>query len=102
MPRSPYRNVDIAKARALIEDGVLLLDLRDPCAYARGRIMLAQPVGEPDLLRLAATTPRETPILVYCDTGASAPQYAQALADYGFDAVYCLDGGFEAWRRSHH
>lgn len=38
------------------------------------------------------------PVLVMCYHGNSSKSAAQYLLTQGFDQVYSIDGGFEAWR----
>jgi thiosulfate sulfurtransferase len=41
----------------------------------------------------------DTPVIVCCYHGISSQQAAQFLIHQGFEEVYSLDGGFEAWRK---
>ncbi|MFH4094746.1 thiosulfate sulfurtransferase GlpE, partial [Acinetobacter baumannii] len=42
----------------------------------------------------------EQPILVMCYHGISSQGAAQYLVNQGFEHVYSVDGGFEAWQRA--
>ncbi|MGL5628515.1 MAG: rhodanese-like domain-containing protein, partial [Plesiomonas shigelloides] len=39
------------------------------------------------------------PVIVMCYHGNSSQGAAQYLVNQGFDEVYSLNGGFEAWRK---
>jgi thiosulfate sulfurtransferase len=39
------------------------------------------------------------PVIVCCYHGVSSQQAAQFLIHQGFENVYSMDGGFEAWRK---
>ena len=43
-------------------------------------------------------TPKTTPVLVVCYHGVSSQQAANVIANQGYDNVYSMDGGFEAWK----
>jgi len=43
--------------------------------------------------------PKESPILVYCESGKRGMDAAQFLQDRGFAQVYFLEGGLEAWAK---
>ncbi|MGQ7176509.1 rhodanese-like domain-containing protein, partial [Escherichia coli] len=40
-----------------------------------------------------------TPVMVMCYHGNSSKGAAQYLLQQGYDVVYSIDGGFEAWQR---
>ena len=40
----------------------------------------------------------DQPVLVLCYHGNSSKGAAQYLINQGFDQVYSVDGGFDAWR----
>nr|AAA23889.1 glpE [Escherichia coli] len=41
----------------------------------------------------------DTPVMVMCYHGNSSKGAAQYLLQQGYDVVYSIDGGFEAWQR---
>ena len=51
------------------------------------------------LLVTEAFYPKETPIIVGCDTGERARQAAQQLLEVGYTDVSVLQDGFTAWRQ---
>lgn len=42
----------------------------------------------------------DQPVLVMCYHGISSQGAAQYLVNQGFEEVYSVDGGFEAWHRA--
>lgn len=42
---------------------------------------------------------RERPVVVYCASGARSAQVARYLLQQGFEEVYNLSGGIQAWSR---
>jgi rhodanese-related sulfurtransferase len=84
-------------------DSVLWLDARDPAAHVRGHIPGALLFDEGAFSEslgavITAWTP-ERRIVIYCDSTACsrARDVAQQLREAGFDGVYFLHGGWEAW-----
>ncbi|WAC72122.1 rhodanese-like domain-containing protein [Roseateles sp. SL47] len=81
----------------------LLLDVREPWEVALARIDVPglagvhMPMGDipSDLQRLDP----EQPIAVYCHHGVRSLQVVAFLARHGFDVVYNLAGGIDAWSR---
>jgi thiosulfate/3-mercaptopyruvate sulfurtransferase len=84
----------------LARPNILVLDVRDPVAFERGRIDSATLVNGDTVFPLLRRTPKTTPVLIYCYHGNASQEYAQMFADFGFTEVYSLDGGFEAWQRA--
>lgn len=87
-------------AGALIEAGTVPLDVRTGAEHRRGH-----PPGAINASYLGwnfrakvADIPRETPLLVVCETGHRSPRAARLLVSYGFTDVTHLDGGMRSWR----
>ena len=86
---------------------VHLIDVRTPAEYRSGHVFGAtsMPLDElnPDSLnrRLGdATAGRESPLFLTCQSGLRAEQAAQRLHNAGFNNLYLLDGGTEAWQKA--
>jgi Rhodanese-related sulfurtransferase len=43
---------------------------------------------------------RSLPVVLVCKTGMTATGAAKRLVKAGFEKVYVLDGGIEAWRQA--
>ncbi len=81
----------------------LLLDVREPWEVALARIevpglaWMHVPMGEVPA-RLQELEP-EQPVAVYCHHGMRSLQVVAFLSRQGFDVVYNLAGGIDAWSR---
>jgi rhodanese-related sulfurtransferase len=96
-------------ARAEVDGGALVLDVREPGEFAENHIAGAVNVPRGLLeLRAAADSPgadaeltahRDARIVVYCTKSPSARSLlaAQTLGRLGYDHVSVLDGGLNAW-----
>lgn len=74
----------------LAQDDATVFDVRDSAAYQAGHLAMD---------RIPAWSKRlnkDAPVLVYCYHGNSSQEYAQTLADFRFNRVYSVDGGFAA------
>jgi rhodanese-related sulfurtransferase len=84
----------------LMNQGALLLDVRDAAQYEAGHIGEARHVplkevaGSADSLKKY----REKPVVTYCDTGMNGGAAARELRKLGFSKVFNLRGGLSAWR----
>lgn len=89
--------VDVVTASQLLQQGALLLDVREAsevetCAVAGSRhVPLRQiPASLPDL-------PRDRLILVLCHSGGRSLRVTQYLRANGFTQVSNVTGGIDAW-----
>lgn len=86
--------VDVARAAALAEDGVLLLDVREDHEWAAGHA--PQAMHRP-LSRLSVEdVPADRPVVAVCRSGHRSGQLTAALVPRGYDLVN-LAGGMAAW-----
>ncbi|MEQ3640483.1 MAG: thiosulfate sulfurtransferase GlpE [Alteromonas sp.] len=77
---------------------VSIVDIRDPQSYANGHMPNAALLNNDNFATFVEQTPKDTPVVVVCYHGVSSQQAAQVIAQQGFETVYSMDGGFEAWR----
>ena len=90
--------VDAARARKLLLDGAVSLDVRQPDEYAAGHIdgAIHIPLGE--LAENTQRLPHDRPVVVYCGHGERASSGASLLEGAGFRDLINLDGGIGAWQ----
>jgi thiosulfate sulfurtransferase len=80
-------------------DEVRIVDIRDDAAFAAGHIKGSTHLTNGSLHSFMSGVEFDTPVIVCCYHGISSQQAAQFLIHQGFEEVYSLDGGFEAWRK---
>lgn len=74
-------------------EGAVLLDVRTPQEYAQGRIPGSVNVPLQDLGRIASVAPnKETPLFVYCQSGARSAQAVDLLQRAGYEHVKNIGG----------
>ncbi|WP_415883495.1 thiosulfate sulfurtransferase GlpE [Neptuniibacter sp. QD34_54] len=95
---SHFECIDSPKAAALIKDGAQVADIRDPNSFAQGHISGSHNLSNENLHDYISAADMDKPLLVCCYHGISSQQAAQFLVEQGFDEVYSINGGFEAWR----
>ncbi|HBQ6297902.1 TPA: thiosulfate sulfurtransferase GlpE [Klebsiella pneumoniae] len=81
-------NVEEAHQK-LHQQTAVLVDIRDPQSYAMGHTPGA----------FMRDNDFDTAVMVMCYHGNSSKGAAQYLLQQGFDKVYSVDGGFDAWHR---
>lgn len=88
-------------ARLLQERDPVVVDVRDERSYEAGRIPGAVRLDGQSAADFVEQNDKQRPVLVCCYHGNSSQGAAAWLATRGFQEVYSLDGGFEAWRWNH-
>ena len=94
------RETDPAGAEALLAEGHLLLDVREPDEYEQGAIpdSLHIPRGNLESGIENRVTDRDQPIVVMCAGGVRSAFAADTLAQLGDTDVVSMDGGFNRWK----
>ena len=106
--KPPYENIDNARLKALIEQGVLVYDIRRPdewkqAGIVEGSRLLTWVDGggrvQPGFFeKLAAEAPRNKPVVIICRTGNRTSQLARELMEtHGYATVYNVEDGIAGW-----
>ena len=94
-----FKHIDIAGTKALQEQGAKIFDIRDQASFSDGHIEGAVHLSNDNLQQMVTGTPVDSSVIIYCYHGISSQQAAQYFVSQGFEDVYSMDGGFEAWRQ---
>jgi len=80
-------------------ESVNLIDTRDPQSFALSHIPNAFNINQGNLEQYLSEVDMDMPLVVCCYHGISSQGVAQFLVERGFDEVYSLAGGFEAYQQ---
>lgn len=91
---STLPQISVADVIARLDQGAVLLDVREPQETRAGRAPQAvlNPMQTFDL----AAVPQDAPVLVICHSGGRSQNVAIALLERGYDATNVV-GGMMAW-----
>jgi rhodanese-related sulfurtransferase len=78
---------------------VVLLDVREPAELMVARVREAIHIPMRDVPMRLGELDASKPLVVMCHTGMRSRRVAEYLASSGFDEVYNLAGGIDAWSR---
>jgi len=94
--------VDPTGAVGLINNDATVIDLRSAEAFARGHIVNARniPFDEFSANEDAIAQFKNGPIIAVCDSGVSSNKAVASLRNSGFESVYNLKGGMNAWSQA--
>lgn len=86
-----------AKARALVEEGALLLDVRSPGEFLSGHVKGAMNIPVNELgARLGELGEKSKAVVVYCASGMRSATASGVLKRAGFTQVFDL-GAMSRW-----
>jgi adenylyltransferase/sulfurtransferase len=102
--KAEIQEIGVQTAAKLLENGEppVFLDVREREEWEEGHIpgALHIPRGSLESRVEAALPDRETPIVVYCASGARSAFAAKTLEELGYTSVVNLAGGIVEWKRS--
>lgn len=90
-------DVSVAEALELIENGALLLDVREQDEWDAGHAPQASLIPMSQLNARAGELAQDRPIVCVCHLGGRSAMVTQALNQAGWKAVN-LVGGMRAWQ----
>lgn len=93
--RTTYRKVRPHQARQLIQEGAVVVDVREPAQWRAGHIRGSVNIPLMDVLARRDELP-EGPVVTVCRSGPRSARAAELLAAYGHE-TYNLRGGLREW-----
>ncbi|MGV3525097.1 MAG: rhodanese-like domain-containing protein [Candidatus Sericytochromatia bacterium] len=100
----PQFEVAPQQAQALRQQitGLQVLDVRTTAEFNGGHLANAEQIdfNGPNFAEQISGLDKQAPYLIYCATGRRSALARQQMLDQGFQQVYDMRGGFEAWKTS--
>ena len=99
--RASIKQIDVEQARKMLDQpGTVLVDVRESDEWRQGHIPQAQGIPRGFLeLRIEEKVPdHKAPVILQCASGTRSLLAARALREMGYENVYNLNGGFNAWK----
>jgi thiosulfate sulfurtransferase len=95
-----FKHLSAAQAKELMAgDTTVVADIRDENSFAQGHIPQAVHLSNANIGQFMIEKDFEQPIIVVCYHGISSQGAANYLIEQGFEEVYSMDGGFDAWSK---
>ena len=94
-----FREVDVAEAVRLADEGYEVIDVREPSEWDAGHVAVATllPLGEVASRITEIVPDRATPVLLHCAVGARSARAASWLVQLGYTNVVNLKGPITEW-----
>ena len=100
--KTRIREISAADAAREVEQGALLIDVREPDdwqeSHVPGAVHMSRGTIELDIEEKAPAL--DTPIICHCGGGSRSALVAESLQKMGYTNVKSLAGGFKAWKQA--
>ena len=100
--KSEIREVSTEEARALADQGAVVLDVREADEWSQGHVPGAVfiPRGYLELQVEEKVKDKDRELVVYCAGGTRSALGAKSLRELGYSRVSSMQGGFTRWKES--
>ena len=99
---SDVLNIEASEAVRLMNNDAAVIDLRSVDVFSRGHIVSSRNIPMDELEarmdKLASLKPK--PVIAVCDAGMTSTKAIELLRKNGFESVYGLKGGMNAWSQA--
>ena len=96
-----FKDITVETLKNKIKDSeIMIIDIRDQDSYRKDSIPNSINYKSIDIIKLAEKRNKQLNIIIYCYRGNSSRKVASFLSDSGFNNIFNLIGGFNAWRDS--
>ena len=97
-----FTRIDVTSLKQmLLEQQVIIADIRDDASFEAGHIEGSIQLGNHNLPDFMQSCSEEDPIVVVCYHGISSQPVAGFLVEQGYSNVFSLDGGYVDWAAVH-
>ena len=90
-----YQTINYDKAIELIDNGAIIIDVREVNEFNDGHIEGAYNIPLSNIESVDYEL--DSTIIVYCASGMRSMEAAKKLSDMGYTSLYNLDGGLINW-----
>ncbi len=98
--KARIRETDPAGAQAMLSQGAVLLDVREPDEFVQGAVQdsVHIPRGHLESNVENLLPNKQATVVVMCAGGVRSAFAAQTLQEFGYQDVVSMDGGFNLWK----
>ena len=91
-----FRQVQVSKVRELVEEGQVIIDVREPGEFARGHIKGARNIPLSQIREHLDEIPTDRPVYLHCRTGQRSYNATLLLQNAGYKNIWNITGSFLA------
>ena len=99
-PREPFTRIDVKEAKEMMNDGAVVIDVREPHEYSAGHVPDATLIPVNSVYARREELPKDKDLIFVCAVGQRSALAAEMAAAAGLTRLFNLEGGTEAWINS--
>lgn len=97
-PREPFTRIDVKEAKEKTSNGdVQVIDVRTPAEYVGGHVPGSINIPHMSVVSRKAELATDKELVFICQMGQRSALACEFAASLGFDKLYNVEGGTEAW-----
>lgn len=89
-----FKQVRVSEVRELVENGAVIIDVREPNEFANGNIKGAINIPLSQFRERMNEIPKDVPVYVHCRSSQRSYNAVMALENSGYDNVYNISGSY--------
>jgi rhodanese-related sulfurtransferase len=96
-PREPFTRISVQEAKEMLNDGAVIIDVREPHEYTAGHVPGAPLIPVNTVYARRAELPQDKDVIFVCAVGQRSALASEMAAAAGLTRIFNLEGGTEAW-----
>jgi rhodanese-related sulfurtransferase len=96
-PREPFTRIDVSEAKDMLDNGAVIIDVREPFEYTAGHVPNAGHIPVNTVYARREELPKDKDLIFVCAVGQRSALAAEMAAAAGLTRLFNLEGGTEAW-----
>lgn len=96
-PREPFTRVSVQEAKEMLQNGAVIIDVREKYEYDSGHVPGAGHIPVNTVYARREELPKDKDLLLICAVGQRSALAAEMAAAAGLTRLFNVEGGTEAW-----
>lgn len=96
-PREPFTRLSADEAKDMLDNGAVVIDVREPFEYNAGHVPSATLIPVNSVYARREELPKDKDVIFVCAVGQRSALAAEMAAAAGLTRIFNLEGGTEAW-----
>ena len=96
-PREPFTRIEVSEAQEMLQNGAVVIDVREPHEYNAGHVPDAALIPVNTVYARREELPRDKDVIFVCAVGQRSALACEMAAAAGLTRLFNLEGGTDGW-----